>query len=401
VGALATDSPAGRPVRRLATSDTISKFLVPEVVFGNGSLAESGHAARRLGGRRVFVVSDEGVSAAGWVDELIAHLRAAGLDSTLWTGVTPNPKDHEIAAGFSCYAESGSDVIVGIGGGSAMDAATAIAIVASNGGRILDYVGVDEVTIGIPPLILCPSTSGTGADVSQFCVITDTERRVKNTIIGRALVADISITDPRLLMTMPDDLNAATGLDALTHGIEAFVSKAANPLTDDHALAAITLVNGSLERTLTNPRETDARVCMAEGSLRAGFAFTNAILGATHALSHQVGGLLDLPHGVVNGILLPHVIRFNAAQDPERYRPIAAALGCDPDGDALEVAHDAADAVRALADLVGVPRRLSQLGVAETDLPTLAANSLDDACLATNPRDADVTDVTAILRAAL
>ncbi|KWX01158.1 alcohol dehydrogenase [Carbonactinospora thermoautotrophica] len=384
------------------SASNVSKFLVPEIVFGPGSLSEAGYAARRLGARRVFVVTDPGIIEAGWVSELLRYLSDAGLPFTVWHGVTPNPKDHEIAAGYEVYRDSASDVIIGIGGGSVMDAAKAIAVLSTNGGQILDYEGVDKVTRAIPPLLMIPSTSGTGADVSQFCVITDTARKIKATLIGRALVPDISITDPRLLVTMPEWLAATTGLDALTHGIEAYVSRAASALTDVHALTAVRLVSDHLVRTIDRPRDENARIGMAQASLGAGLAFTNAILGATHAMSHQVGGALDLPHGVINGILLPHVIRFNAAANAERYVPIARALGVDvtrlsPE----ESAYAVADAVRRLADEVGVPRGLADLGVTVDDIPTLAANTLRDVCLSTNPRDASVEEVAALFRAAL
>ncbi len=215
------------------------KFHAPEVVFGIGSLGEAGFAAARLGARRPLVVTDPGIIEAGWCDELLGHLRDARLDPVVWSAVTPNPKDHEIHAAYERYLEQGCDVIVALGGGSCIDAAKGVAILSGNGGRILDYGGVDRVGQPIPPLLMIPSTSGTGADVSQFCIVTDTERSVKITIMGRALVPDISITDPRLLVTMPEWLNAATGLDALTHGIEAFVSLAHNPLADIHALNAV------------------------------------------------------------------------------------------------------------------------------------------------------------------
>ena len=206
---------------------------------------------------------------------------------------------------------------------------------------------------------MIPSTSGTGADVSQFCIVTDTARSVKITIMGRALVPDISITDPRLLMTMPEWLNAATGLDALTHGIESFVSLAHNPLADIHALNAVGLVcrQPAAPRSCAR-RDEAARSKMAQASLNAGLAFTNAILGATHAMSHQVGGLLDAPHGVVNGVLLPHVIRYNAQESPGAVRrpgPVRRprrSTGCP----AIEAAEMLAVHVRELADDVGVPR---------------------------------------------
>lgn len=378
------------------------KFHAPEVVFGTGSLSEAGFAAARLGARRPLVVTDPGIIAAGWVDELLGHLREAGLRPVVWSQVTPNPRDHEVRAAFAHYLEWECDVIIGIGGGSCADAAKGVAVLSGNGGDILDYRGVDRMTQPIPPLLIIPSTSGTGADVSQFCIVTDTARSVKVTIMGRALVPDISITDPRLLVTMPELLNAATGLDALTHGIEAFVSLAHNPLADTHALNAVGLVCGHLRSTITDPLETEHRRKMAQASLQAGLAFSNAILGATHAMSHQVGGLLDAPHGVVNGVLLPHVIRYNARATPDRFVALAAAAGLDvADLPGEEAAELLADHVRRLADDVGVPRGLRALGVTEADIPRLADTTLDDACLTTNPRAATLRDVEKLFLEAL
>jgi len=380
----------------------LAKFHAPEVVFGLGSLAEAGFAATRLGARRPLVVTDPGIIEAGWCDELLGHLRGSRLRPVVWSAVTPNPKDHEVHAAYEWYVEQGCDVIVALGGGSCIDAAKGVAVLSGNGGGILDYGGVDLVAKPIPPLLMIPSTSGTGADVSQFCIVTDTGRSVKITIMGRALVPDISITDPRLLMTMPEALNAATGLDALTHGIEAFVSLAHNPLADLHALHAVSLVCGNLRTTITSPREETARSNMAQASLNAGLAFTNAILGATHAMSHQVGGLLDAPHGVVNGVLLPHVIRYNAQDSPDRFVELARSAGLQVDAmPAAEAAELLAAHVRQLADDVGVPRGLRDLGVDETTIGLLALTTLDDACLSTNPRSASVADVEKLFRAAL
>ncbi|MGH3450479.1 MAG: iron-containing alcohol dehydrogenase [Haloechinothrix sp.] len=393
---------------RKATEDSLgsafqlAKFHAPEIVFGPGSLAELGHCAVRVGGRKPFLITDPGIEEAGWVDEAAGHLRLAGLRPIVWSGVTPNPKDYEIEAAYQQYASSDSDVIIAVGGGSCIDAAKGVAILSSNGGTILGYAGVDKVVQPIPPLVMAPSTSGTGADVSQFAVITDSAQRIKITIISRTLVPEISIVDPRLLTTMPDDLNAATGLDALTHAIEAFVSRAHNRLTDHHALHAAHLVTQNLSRTMLLPTSAEPRIGMAQGALEAGMAFTNAILGITHAMSHQVGGLLDAPHGVVNGVLLPHSIRFNAAAFPGRYVPLAAAMGIDVAGKpADEVAELLAVRVRKLADEVGLPKGLTALGVCEADIPTLARTTLNDACLATNPRDADAADIESLFRQAL
>ncbi|MGA3151514.1 MAG: iron-containing alcohol dehydrogenase [Streptosporangiaceae bacterium] len=399
-GQLAGPQQDGAP--RTHAPGELAKFHAPEIVFGPGALAELGHCAARLGARRPFLVTDPGLIEAGWVAEGSAHLREAGLRPAVWHDVTPNPKDHEIEAAFQRYLETGGDVIIGLGGGSCIDAAKGVAILSGNGGRILGYEGVDRVVRPIPPTVMVPATSGTGADVSQFAVITDTKALIKITIISRTLVPEISVIDPRLLTTMPDWLNAATGLDALTHAIEAFVSRAHNPLTDSHALNAARLITRHLLHTQLRPTDSSPRLAMAQGSLEAGMAFTNAILGATHAMSHQVGGLLDAAHGVVNGILLPHVIRFNAQVRPERFVPLAAACGIPADGaPAAEVALMLADRVRALADEVGVPKGLAGLGVTEDVLPRLARSTLKDACLATNPRDANAADIEELFRAAL
>ncbi|QYJ02633.1 iron-containing alcohol dehydrogenase [Nocardioides panacisoli] len=393
---------ASRPERHDPTGPPLVKFHAPEVVFGPDSLGEAGYAAGRLGARRPFVVTDPGIVEAGWVDQLLPLLRAEGLSPVVWTDVTPNPKDHEIHRAFDRYRESECDVIVAIGGGSCIDAAKGVAVLSGNGGDIRSYAGIDQATAPIPPMLMIPSTSGTGADVSQFCIATDTERHVKLTIMGRALVPDVSITDPRLLTTMPEALNAATGLDALTHGIESYVSLAHNPLADAHAITAVGLVCRHLRSTMDHPDAIEGRCEMAQASLQAGLAFTNAILGATHAMSHQVGGLLDAPHGVVNGVLLPHVIRFNARATPERFVGLARSAGLDVDRVPGEEAADMlADHVRSLADAVGVPTGLREFGVTEEDLDTLATTTLEDACLTTNPRPAEHADIKELFREAL
>ncbi len=379
------------------------KFHAPEVVFGMGSLAEAGYAAVRLGARRPFVVTDPGLVEAGWPAELLGYLRDAGLKPTVWSELTPNPKDVEIRKAFERHQELDCDVIVGIGGGSSIDAAKGVAVLAGNGGDILDYRGVDKMRHAIPPLMAIPATSGTGADVSQFCIVTDTARSVKVTIMSRALVPDLSITDPRLLTTMPPWLNAATGLDALTHGIEAFVSRAHNPIADTHAMGAVRLVMSNLRLAMDAQRqEWEAREKMAMASLQAGLAFSNAILGATHAMSHQVGGLLDAPHGVINAVLLPHVIRYNADCAPDRFKMLVDASGLGTVGmPAEESAELLACRVRQLADDVGVPRGLADLGVTEADCQTLALNTVEDACLTTNPRTASEQDIQALFQGAL
>lgn len=395
----------GRVVRPSSGSPgrpRLRKFLVPEVVFGVGTLGEVGGAVRRLGGARPFLVSDAGVMAAGWIDAALPSLREAGLDCRVWSGITPNPKDHEVAAGFERYVEAGCDVVVAIGGGSCVDAAKAIAILSGNGGDILGYAGIERIARPVPPLVAVPSTAGTGADVSQFCVITDTTRRLKATIASRGVMPNISVTDPRVLTTMPVELTVHTGFDALSHAVEAYVSKGGNFLSDLHALAAVEAVRDHLLAAAERPDDLAAREGMARASLQAGLAFSNAFLGATHAISHQIGGALDLPHGLLNAMLLPHVMAFNAETCPTRYVKIAEVLGvAAPGTPPAEAAAAAIDWVRGFADKLSIPRRLGGLGVTAGDIDHFAQGALGDAYILTNPRAVTADDVRRICLAAL
>lgn len=378
------------------------KYLVPEIIFGVGALKELGGVLSRIGSARPFLVSDPGVCEAGWVDRALPILADVGLAPVIWDGVTSNPKDFEVHRGLERFKESGCDVLIAIGGGSCIDAAKAIALLSTNGGEILDYEGVGQTSHPLPPMVMVPSTSGTGSDVSQFCVITDTQRHLKITIAGRALVSDVSITDPVLSTTMSDELTAFTALDALSHAIEAYVSKGADFLSDSHALSAVRGFSDHLQTAMYDPLDIEAREGIARASLQAGLAFTNALLGATHAISHQIGGALDLHHGLLNAILLPHVIRFNAEFDSQRYLELAVILGvaCERT-EPLDAAERLAEWVRLLGDKVGVPSGLSSVGVSESDIPNFAVNALSDIYITTNPRNVTEADIYEICHNAL
>jgi alcohol dehydrogenase len=379
----------------------VTKFLVPDVIFGVGVLSQVGQAVKGQGGMRVFVVSDPGVADAGWTSDVLGHLAAAGLSCELWLGVTPNPKDTEVEEGRQAYLASRCDVLVAVGGGSCIDAAKAIALLSVHGGGITDYAGVGKVAGPLPPTVMVPTTGGSGSDVSQFCVVTDTRREIKVTIGARALVPDISVTDPQVLTTVPPDITAYTALDVLSHAIESYLSKPANFLSDVQALAAIRGVTEHLFPALDHPGDVPAREGLARASLQAGLAFTNALLGATHAISHQIGGLTDLPHGLLNAIMLPHVMEFNAPAAAGRLVDVAAALGTDT---GLMTPYEAADAaiqtVRALCGKAGLPASLREIGVQLPQLDAIARNALDDACIVTNPRPVREEDARAICQAA-
>jgi alcohol dehydrogenase class IV len=381
--------------------EPLLKFEIPEIIFGRGALQQLGQCARRLGGDRVLVVSDPGVIASGWVDEARGYLKQEGLTSVVYDNVVSNPRAHQVDQGAAEYLRRECDVIIAVGGGSPMDCAKGIAILVSNHGRIEDYVGCNLISQPIPPLICVPTTAGTGSDVSQFAVIADVEKKAKMTILSRAIMPDISLIDPRLLQTKTRELIAATGMDALTHAIEAYVSSLSWPLTDPHASHAIKMVfrhlNEAVERKTLDPLEG-----MAIASLEAGAAFSNAILGAVHALAHPLGGYYDIHHGMANAVLLPVVLRKNLDYAPEKYALIANAMGIDTRGkSSREAAEQVPGRIEDLIKALHIPAKLSQLGVRKEDLPALARDAATDLCMMTNPQRFDAAEIEAMYMNAL
>ncbi len=380
----------------------ISKFVTPEIIFGLGSLSQIGESARRLGASKVFIVSDADVMEAGWVDKALHYLGSVGLKAEVYSSLTTNPKDFEVIEGTERYLKSGCDAIVAVGGGSPTDVAKAIAILATNGGELRDYEGINKITHPLPPMLIAPSTAGAGSEVSQFAIIVDTERKLKMSIISKSLVPDIAIVDPDLLRTKDSKLAAATGMDALTHGIESYVSLAATPLTDIHACKAIQLIAENLRRAVHNRADMEANTNMAMASLTAGIAFSNAILGATHAMTHQVDGLLDEHHGEANAAILPHVMEFNLPACPERFKNIAWSLGKKVrDLSPEQAAPLAIEGIRELIADIGLAKGLGDMGLRGKDIPVLSRNALNDACLVTNPRPATAEDIEQIFQNAL
>ncbi|MGC4934665.1 iron-containing alcohol dehydrogenase [Gordonia sp. DT30] len=386
----------GRPARI-----PVVKFHTPEIIIGPGSLNEIPTAAAGLGLRRLMIVSDRNLVATPWYPRLVQGLRAADLTVASYSEVSENPRAHQIAAGFEHYEQTRSDGIIALGGGSVIDAAKGVAILAANGGHILSYEGIDRARMPLPPLVAAPTTAGSGSDVSQFCIVNDVDRMTKVTIIGRGLVPDVSVIDPHVMATLPAEVAAQSGMDAVTHCVEAYASLAHTRLTDRSALSAIATAWRSIERFVDDPGDQAAGLDMAYAALEAGMAFTNAILGATHAMSHPVGGLCDAPHGAINSVLLPHVIRFNAERDPAPFVDLAESVGIPVSSSAHVTADRFADAVHRLAGRVGMPGRLAQVGVGDADVDALTANALLDACMRTNPRAPSAAEVAGLYREAL
>lgn len=362
---------------------SLRKCVAPEFVFGLGARKLAGKYAKNLGSKHLLIVTDPGVRHFGWVQDVTDELEKENITYTIFDSVVPNPRDTSVDEGAKLYAHNACDGILAIGGGSPMDCAKGIGIVVANGGSILLYEGVDQIRFPLPPLICIPTTAGSSADVSQFAIINDTKRKVKIAIISKAIVPDIALIDPETTLSMERSLSIFTGLDALTHAFEAYVSNANSGITDLYALESIELLTENLPKVAQNLENIEARSSVMMASLLAGLAFSNASLGVVHAMAHPLGGLLDLPHGLCNAILLDGAVAYNFPYATTRYERIMEKMGLTCK------AHNLDTLVKALSDLkasLGLTSRLSTLGVSEKDIGALSVMSLKDACIVTNPK---------------
>ena len=376
----------------------LRKFVAPEFLFGMDARLLVGRYAKNLGARKVLLATDAGVDKAGWSGEAAESLAKEGIAVERFSEISPNPRDYEVSNGAERYQSLGCDAIIAVGGGSVMDCAKGIGIVVSNGGSVLQYEGVDRVPVPMPPLICIPTTGGTAADVSQFAIINNTAEKVKIAIVSKALVPDLALIDPKTLVSMDPYLTACTGMDALCHAIEAYVSNAHSAITDIHALEAVRLIAESLKETVDHPDNLDARGRVMLASLQAGLAFSNASLGAVHAMAHSLGGYKDLPHGECNALLLPHVIRYTYEAASSRYDAIGSALGASPSGDRKKIV---AEAVADLARRCGIDGGLGLRGVTMSDVSRLAEKAIHNPCNATNPRRPSQKDLETVFSESL
>lgn len=374
----------------------LRKFVAPELVAGPGAIGLAGRYAANFGARRALVVSDAGVIACGWTQKVIASLQEGGVATVVFSDLSSNPRAAEVMTGAALYRAHGCDVLVAVGGGSAIDCAKGIGIVVAEGRSVLAFEGVDKLDVPTPPLVCVPTTSGSAADVSQFAIILDEPQRRKVAIVSKMLVPDVSLLDPETLTTMPADVSAFTGLDALTHAIEAYVSNAHFSLTDMMALEAVERVRRFLLPSLAEPLNVDYRNGMMLASLNAGMAFSNAILGAVHAMAHSLGGETDAPHGECNALLLGPVVEQNFCAAPDRYREIARRLGLTLPAAEPKAAAALADGLERLRRQAGLTRSLRDLGVSRKQLRRMMENALADPCMATNPRRYSAEEVVRI-----
>lgn len=380
-------------------------YFVPTVnFFGKGSVAVTGTRCKILGSKKVLIVTDEFLSDMpdGPVEKVVASLKGSGIKVAYYKGVEPNPKDANVKEGLKVFRDEKCDTIVTVGGGSAHDCGKGIGIAATHEGDLYEnYAGIEKLTNELPPLVCVNTTAGTGSEVTRHCVLTNVEKKIKYVIVSWRNTPLVSINDPELMLGKPPGLTAATGMDALTHAVESYISLGANPVTDATAIQAIKLVSGNLRQAVAYGYNIEAREQMAYAALLAGMAFNNAGLGYVHAMAHQLGGLYDMPHGVANAILLPHVARYNLISNPEKFAEIAVFMGENIEGLSVRDAADKAiEAIERLSRDVNIPSGLKEMGVKKADFERMAKTALEDGNAGSNPIQGTEEDIKKIFEAA-
>ncbi len=368
----------------------------PRLIFGEDSLGVLADEIRRLGGSRALIAADPSLTDV--VNRAARDLDGQGILSQVYLGVGPEPSPDMAETAAELARAHGCDVVVGLGGGSSLDTAKAAAVLATNGGRVADYLGLDKVPAAGLPKIMIPTTAGTGAEATFTAVFTDRTAGWKGGVNSRFLYPETAILDPKLTYTVPPDVTAFTGLDALTHAVEAYLGRAANPLTDLYAEKAVALIATHLRRAAAEPTDASARRQMLLGSLLAGLALAGAGVGAVHALAYSLGAMFDVPHGKANSVLLPHVLAFNLPACTPRLVRLGRLMGLPPRPGAEELqAQDTVQAIAQLATDLGVPRTLRALNVPREALPQMADKALAvDRPIANNPRTVDLNDLLSI-----
>ena len=392
----------------MAVQEQVYGFFIPSVtLIGIGASKQIPDKIKALGGSKPLLVTDKGVVAVGICKQVTDLLDAANMPYVVYDETVPNPTDKNVEDGIAIYKKNGCDSLITLGGGSSHDCGKGIGLLVSNGGKIHDE-GIDKATKPLMPYLAVNTTAGTGSEMTRFAVITDTSRHVKMAIADWRITPGIAIDDPVLMVGMPPALTAATGMDALTHAVEAFVSTIANPMTDACAIESIKLVFKYLRKAVANGQDLEAREGMCFAQYLGGMAFNNASLGYVHAMAHQLGGFYNLPHGECNALLLPHVEQFNLIANVEKFVEMAKIMGENTEGLApRDAAELALKAIRQLSADVGIPATLVELGkrygkeVKAGDIPTMTANAQKDICKYTNPRCATDKEVAAIYTGAL
>lgn len=376
--------------------------IPPTIITGAGASEKVGEQAKRLDTTNALIVTDPGITKLGYADQIAKNLKNSGIASTIFSDVTPDPTLQNVTDGLKQYQAENCDVIVSIGGGSAIDCGKGIAVKHTNNGKFADYKGVDKIPNPGAPLIAIPTTAGTGSEVSKVTVITDTDRNVKMMMSSACLLPSVALVDPLLSLTTPPHLTAAVGVDALTHAIEAYISKRAQPLTDALALKAIRLISGSLRQAWADGDNISARTDMMLGASIAGMAFSNSSVALVHGMSRPIGAYFHIHHGLSNAVLLLDVMEFSVVGAPKRFADIAVAMGEPIDGlSPMQQADTAISAVERLVNDVQMPR-LGEIGIDkqkfEQVIEQMAADAIASGSPANNPRQATQEEIIALYR---
>ncbi len=387
----------------------LNYFLPPRIEFGEGAIANLANHVKTFGGKKPLIVSDAGISKVGILSQAVAPLEDANLPYVTYVDIEPNPTDVSITQGVEVYQKEKCDGVIAVGGGSVMDAAKAIRLLTTHAPPLEPYYvdsdGANKIRDDMPPLICVPTTSGTGSEVSQGAVITDTSLRTtdrwrKRAIITRFNMANLALLDPVLTVKMPPTLTAATGMDAITHGIEAYVATKHHPIAEGVALQALKILGKNIRTAYHNGENIVARGEMLLASCMAAFSFQKG-LGAVHSIAHQLSTDAPIPHGVANAILLPHVMDFNLPHVIEKYADVADALGVNIEGISKgEAACAAIDEIRELNAELNMPTGLGEAGLDREKMPKLAADAMLDHCYKLNPRQCTEQDMLHLLEAA-
>lgn len=365
------------------------EFVLPtKIIYGEGMINKLPDEIRKMNHKKPLIITDKGLIAAGLVAKITDILDEAGMPYSIFDGIQPNPRDTTVTEAAEWARKEDSDMLIAIGGGSSMDTAKAVGVILTEGGRINDYEGLDVVSKPITDLIAIPTTVGTGSEVTFWSVITDTKRHFKMSIGSPLIAAKLAIVDPELVETLPPAMIAATGMDALTHAIEGYTGKLAEPITDACGLYAIQMIGENI-RDAVYDNSADARGKMLLGSLIAGICFGNSDIAGVHCMGEAMGGLYDMPHGVSMAIMLPHVMEYNYVACLDKFVNIARVLGENITGlSKREAAHKAIEAVRQLNMDLGIPT-LKAAGAKESDIDELAERSAANVSVDSNPRRAD------------
>jgi len=371
------------------------------VTYGFGVASLAGEEASALGLKRVLLITDGGVRGAGLVDGVITSLTEAGVDVQVYDRVGANPETTMVEEALAALKDVAAGGLIAVGGGSPMDTAKGVAFLATNGGRLQDYMGINPPRAPLPSICI-PTTAGTSSEVTNNIVFTDSATRFKFGLSGPNCAATRALVDPEMTITLPKGMTAATGLDALTHAIESITSRGAYDLTRSLALDAVRLIGEWLPVAVEHGENRQARERMMMACLEGGIAFNQSGLTIVHAMSHPVSGWCGTAHGVANAILLPHVMAYNVGYDIEGFARVAEALGVDTRGmTRAQAAAASVDRVRELNRLLGIPDGLGSCGVTEADLPNLIADSMKSAGIRRNPRPTTAADIEAIYRQAM